>query len=77
MNTTNKKYSNKERFFETYKNHSENELLIELIWNLKRNYHVQEKVRQNASKLVWWLIAIPFILAALFLFLTFAGIASL
>ena len=77
MKSTAKKPTAKERFFETYKNHSQDELLVELIWNLKRTYSLQEKVRQNTSKLVWWLIAIPFIVVAIFAFMTFAGIAAL
>ncbi|MGJ8664730.1 MAG: hypothetical protein ACSHW7_00035 [Patiriisocius sp.] len=77
MKPTNKKSDAKERFMETHKTHTENELLVELIWNLKRNYHLQEKVRQNTSKLVWWLIAIPFIAGAFIVFLGFAGINSI
>jgi hypothetical protein len=77
MKPTPNKPNAKQRFFDTYKDHSEKELLIELIWNLKRSYYLQEKVRHNTSKLVWWLIAIPFIVVTLFACMTFAGITTL
>lgn len=75
MKPTTNKTAVKERFYETYKDHDQNELLVELIWNLRRNYRLNEKVRQNTSKLVWWLIAIPFIIGAFMAFLAVAGIA--
>lgn len=67
----------KEKFLERYKDKDQNELLIELIWELRKSNGKNEKIRENTSKLVWWLIAIPIIIGAMIAFISLAGIASL
>ncbi|HIB49507.1 MAG TPA: hypothetical protein EYO35_14505 [Flavobacteriaceae bacterium] len=67
----------KEKFLERYKDKDQNELLIELIWVLRKNFDKNEKIRENTSKLVWWLIAIPIIIGLIIGFISLAGIASL
>ncbi|HBR55099.1 MAG TPA: hypothetical protein DEA82_13315 [Flavobacteriaceae bacterium] len=67
----------KEKLLERYKDKDQNELLIELIWELRKSNGKNEKIRENTSKLVWWLIAIPIIIGLIIGFISLAGIASL
>ena len=55
----------KEKFIERYKDKDQNELLIELIWVLRKNFDKNEK------------IAIPIIIGLIIGFISLAGIASL
>jgi hypothetical protein len=69
--------SRKDRFRQKYADYSEKDLLLELLYSIKNSNSIQERNRQNTSKLVWWLVALPIIFAGFFFFLTLIGLGSL
>jgi len=57
------------KFIETYGELDQNETLKELLFAQQLQLEKLEKIRSNTSNLVWWLIAIPIIIAILFMVL--------
>jgi hypothetical protein len=66
--------SKRAKFLEKYGSMNETELSLELLFAQQLQMEKLEKIRSNASKLVWWLIALP-ILAGILMFIF--GIGSL
>ena len=64
-------------FLEKYENVQDKDLMIELVYSLHRNNQLLERNRQNTSKMVWWLIAVPLLFGLLFFFLTMLGLGSM
>lgn len=54
------------KFFKTYDNMSEGEILHEILYAHQVQINKLEKIRSNTSILVWFLVAIPFIFGILF-----------
>lgn len=70
------KKSKRQEYFESQRvNWSDREIQLELLFQQKLLLETTERVRSNTSKLVWWLIAIPFIFAFLFIMLGVLGMA--
>jgi hypothetical protein len=67
----------KSDFIQKYDQVSDRDLLVEIIHTLKNQNQILERNRSNTSKLVWWLIAIPFIIAFFFFFFSLLGLGRI
>ncbi len=57
----------KEAFYKKYGEHTDSDILKEMLYLQIRMAEKIEANRSNTSKLVWWLIAIPLIFAVILL----------
>lgn len=60
-----KSNNKRDRFLVEYGELNEQEIVLEMLFTQKQQLEKLEKIRSNTSALVWWLIAIPFIVAVL------------
>lgn len=67
----------KSNFIKKYDHISNRDLLIEIIYSIKSQNGLIERNRSNTSKLVWWLIAIPFIVAFIFFLFSIFGLGAI
>lgn len=66
----------RQQYFERQRmNWSDRDLQLEANFQNKLQLEKLERIRSNSSKIVWWLIAIPIILAVLFFILSILGVA--
>lgn len=61
-------------FYDNYGELDDAEILREILFTHHLQIGKLEKIRSNTSKLVWWLIVLPIILA---IFIFFVGLAGL
>jgi len=60
------KKSKRQQYFEDQRrNLSDRELQLDLLYSQKLLIETMDKVRGNTNTLIWWLIAIPFMIGAI------------
>ena len=68
------KKSKRQQYFEDQRrNLSDREMQLDLLYSQKLLIETMDKVRGNTNTLIWWLIAIPFIIGAI-IFMTTTNI---
>jgi len=56
----------REQFDELTENLNDIDLLREILYTQQKSFNLLEKTRNNTSKLVWFLVAIPIVLLVLY-----------
>lgn len=64
-------------FLTKYDSVEDRDLMVEMLFTLKNINRLLDRNRQNTSKMVWWLIAVPILLFIFFIFISLLGFGSM